>query len=251
MGACSPPKACAAPPRGVAESVPIHPYIALVMSTEPLRTIGAALAVSLCSTVPLAAADLVEPWAEGLSSLELAVAGKAGGSRRVSSVVGAGLTDRISLGLFAASEDGEETTFGALLLYSQPLGRAGELDVWCETSTEAAHGSTACGMEWSRQLRLFVPYARLTLDWDGGSDSLAHLAGIMVPVTSRLGLHLELSLEAREETGRPLRFAVGPNWVLWHRVELIPELAWTRDSEGGGSFDVALCFVMDVSARQP
>lgn len=210
-----------------------------------MRTITAILIATL-SAAPLAAADLVEPWARGLSNLEVAFAGASGGDLGTGSIlVGAGLTDRVSVGL-SATGGSAETRFGALLLYSQPLGRLGEVDAWCETPLDSSPASLGCGFEWSRSRSLLVPYARLSFDWEAPSDSLTTLAGLMVPVSEALGLHLELSLEAAETVRRPLRFAVGPNWQISPRLEVIPELAWRHDHEED-SFQAAFCFAMDIS----
>lgn len=44
-----------------------------------------------------------------------------------------------------------------------------------------------------------------------------------------------------------MRLAVGPNWAFSPRLELIPEVAWTRSPDRDDSFDLALCLALDVS----
>lgn len=231
-----------------------------------LRPAARTVLLTACAVIPLlptappaTAADVVEPWGEGLSNVELfGTVGEGLERAESTAAVGLGLPGGFSVGLTLAAATGTPAEAGFVLVYSRSLGRLGELDLWGEVlpvgqEVELLGARRALGMEWSGSTRGGVPYARLTLTDDGEARHLHPLLGWMLPVGDRMELHLELSGEEPDAGSWPLHLAVGPNWRLSPAVELLPELSmvWQPDNgdgAGGASFFFTLGICLDPTA---
>jgi hypothetical protein len=212
-----------------------------------VKNFGLALTFLCLAAIPAGAADLIEPWPVGLSNFELAVAAPPGGTPSASSVVGFGLLERLSLGFLFAAAEREETGARILLLYSQSLGGKGELDAWCEADLAEPSADPACGVEWSAAAGRLVPYARFTLARSEGSTAAVPMLGMMLPLSqNKLQLHLELSSEDAEFGERPWRVALGPNWAFTSRIELLPEVSWIYQRDGGSGLEIGLGVAIDM-----
>lgn len=199
-------------------------------------------------------ADLVEPWDPQRTNLELSVAGVDAGG--LATLVGTGVTDRVSVG-WCAGRDGDglrDTGFVAIV--HQPLGRGGDLDVWSEVGLSSAGGGDGDkrfggGLEWSGPWSALVPYVRLTGAAGDPGTAWGGLVGVMRPVGERLGLHLELSLDDAGDEGSTRRLALGPNVLVHPRVEVLPELSWERAPDGRSELGFAWTVVFDLPRAIP
>ncbi len=218
------------------------------MSYRPLLAVvvPAAGALLALGALPLAAADLIEPWEPGLSDLELSQSwDDESGWGETAAVIGFGAGAGLSLGLAATRGDDRATRFGAVAVLTLPRapGDRHELDLWLETGVvvsssidlEQRDTELTFGGEWSYDTTAgSVPYARLSLSHDGTTQWHA-LAGLMIPAGERLALHVELSSEEPDAGPWPLHLAVGPNLCLHDGIELVPELSLIREGGTGAT----------------
>lgn len=219
----------------------------------------AVLSAGLASAPAVRAADLVEPWAPGLTNTELFfTTGESAADRELAGLVGFGIGPHLSLGLsYAAPVDGDGG--GLILLYTRPLGRWGEVDAWGElqvqtASMEAELGAAerAFGFEWSAPARWSAkaqPYVRLSAARSEGATRWHPLIGLRIPAGRRLDLHVELSGEEPDAGPWPVHLAVGPNLPLSDWFEVIPEVAVIEERGAGGESSVvfSLGVVVDPS----
>lgn len=196
------------------------------------------------------AADLVQPWAKGLSNLELYLSAEQGQRREVSLLLGGGLTPALSLGVFAVAGEAQRTV-GALALYSFSLRPGIEMDVWLEVGgaflPREAEQREACltgGVEASWSQPWGIPYARLTASREGREQTVHPLLGVQVPAGDRWRLHWELSSEKVSGQPWPLHLAFGPNLVLGESAMLLTEVAYVRPGGGGAGVWSALVGVI-------
>lgn len=245
----------------------INPHLASVRAAITLGPkwfrVWAVVACSCCFLfpgAPVRAADLIEPWAPGLTDAEIFVGfGDSAADREVTGLVGFGIGRHLSFGLSYASLE-EDDGGGMVLVYTRPLGRWGELDLWGElqmqTATmEAELGAAerAIGFEWSapsRWSRGVQTYVRVSAARSEGSTHLHPLVGFRIATRTRLDLHVELSGEEPDDGPWPLHLAIGPNLPLNDWLEVVPEIAVIDDRAPGGGTTVAfsLGVVTDPSA---
>lgn len=213
----------------------------------------------LVSGAPARAADLIEPWAPGLTNAELFVGfGDSSSDREVTGLVGLGIGRHLSFGLSFASLEEDDGT-GMVLLYTRPLGRWGEVDLWGElqmqtTTMEAELGAAerAFGFEWSapsRWSRGVQTYVRLSAARAEGATHLHPLLGFRIATRSRVDLHVELSGEEPDSGPWPIHLAIGPNLPVNDWLEVVPEVAVIDDRGPGGetTFAFSLGVVTDPS----
>lgn len=219
-----------------------------------LAVLATVLSVLLIPGRSLRAADLVEPWAPGLTNTELFfTTGESAADRELAGLVGFGIGPHLSLGLSYASPD-QGDGGGLILLYTRPLGRWGEVDVWGELQVQAASmeaelgaAERAFGFEWSAPARWSgkaQPYVRLSAARSEGANRWHPLVGLRIPAGRRLDLHVELSGEEPDSGPWPVHLAVGPNLPLSDWLEVIPEVAVIEERGAGG--DSSLLFTLGV-----
>lgn len=216
------------------------------------------LVALLVTALPAAAADVVEPWSEGLSNLEVFTT--FGGDGPASTgAVGMGLPAGFSLGVTLAAAEGEALEAGMMLMWTRSLGRLGELDLWGEylpvgQEVELLGAQRALGVEWSGSAGGTVPYIRLSMADDGEERHVHPLVGWMFPTPGNVELHVELSSEEPAGGSWPLHLAVGPNWSPGRGLEVLPEVSVIWQPDGGRDetrvfFTVGICF--DPTAFAP
>jgi hypothetical protein len=211
------------------------------------------LALALLAPRPARAADVLEPWSEGLSNVELFTTfGDGFEAGETTAAVGMGLPRGFSLGLTLASAEGEPTQAGFVVVWTRSLGALGELDLWGEyvpvgQEVELMGADRSVGVEWSGSARRSVPYVRLSLSDDAEGRHFHPLVGWMLPVGDRLELHVELSSEEPASGAWPLHLAIGPNWSFGDALELLPELSAIYDPQGGdGHGETSFFFTLGI-----
>ncbi len=214
------------------------------------------LPAAAAALVPLAAAgaDLVDPWAPGLSNLELHVSHSEGDRQpTVSGVLGFGVGGWLSLGVLLVNgpDDGRGVGLVAVATRSWAGGHA--LDVWAEVGqrlvpreAELGRACATAGAEWSLAREPATPYLRVSVSRESAVTTMHPLVGARVRVASRVELHLELSSEEPEGGPWPLHLAVGPNLLLGRTVKVVPEVSYVRDrNRGDGTWSFSLGVVVD------
>jgi len=219
-----------------------------------IRTTVLAGALAALSGAAALAADLVEPWAPGLTNLELHAA-RADGARRgeVAGVVGFGVGGAVSLGLLFAEGADDGNHVGAVAVVTRALAGGHAVDGWIEvgrnlTARDAELGSTSVtvGGEWSVTRRRATPYLRFSAAREAGDTAAHPLAGVRLALGARVQLHLELSSHEPARGAWPVHVAVGPNVLLGEAAKLVPELSWVRDRAAGrDEWAISLGVVLD------
>ncbi|HSM51237.1 MAG TPA: hypothetical protein VLA75_07550 [Thermoanaerobaculia bacterium] len=223
------------------------------MTATRLRTLSLpTLALTLLAATAASAADLVEPWEPGFSSLEIAFGLARGGEAVGATVLGFGLGRGLSAGLtFSGGDTPGEA--GLVLAWSRDLGRLGELDLlgFAHAATSEAELDRldhAVGFEWSAPAGGLQPYVRTTLFWEEGERRVHPLLGLRL-AAGRVDLHLELS-SAEPAAGEPwpVHLAVGPNFAIAGGFELLPELSlvWNR---AAGRLEPAFAIILVTCPR--
>jgi hypothetical protein len=214
--------------------------------------------MALLSPHPVSAADLVEPWDQGFSDIELyASHGTDTPGIGMTMVLGFGLVEAFSIG--ATLSDGADgaARLGVVALYSRRLGGGVKLDLFGETgvqrSAEAeldSDGDWLAGLEWSLHRATVIPYLRTTMFDAPDSGGFHPLFGLMIPAGNRVELHLELSSESPEGGSWPLHVAIGPNARLGETVEILPEISMLQEREDGEThWQFSLGLVIDPRGR--
>ncbi|MFZ5786813.1 MAG: hypothetical protein ACOY3Y_10260 [Acidobacteriota bacterium] len=208
-----------------------------------------------CATAT--AADLVQPWAPGLSELEVFVTHENGQDEpQWSALVGGMLVPGLSVGVAFQYADGRTSRLGAVAIWTTEFSSRTSVDVWGEvgldrTPVEAELGavSFAAGAEWSRDLGGAIPYSRASYTVDDDVGSAHTLLGLKIPIGSLVELHIEASSREPEFGPWPLHLAVGPNIVLSPTLKLLPEVSWIHDRAASESTWV-LTFGVCMDPRQ-
>jgi hypothetical protein len=205
-----------------------------------------------CTCATATAADLVEPWAPGLSELEIYLSSDITQDElQWSSLIGGAVLPALSVGVAFQNVGGRTSRVGAVAVWTTRVSRRTSIDVWGEvgldrTPVEAELGSVsfAVGTEWSRDLGGVTPYSRLSYTVDEDMNSAHTLLGLKVPIGSLLELHLEASSLEPETGPWPIHLALGPNLVLSPRLKILPEVSWIRDratSEAAWVLTLGVC----------
>jgi len=220
-----------------------------------LRVVGAIGGVILCAIAPppCQAADLIEPWASGVSDLEGYVGGTTLGIVDSGSFVVGGGAHGLSVGVSLEADDDAPTRLGVFIARTWEAARLGSLDLWAASGLpvspregEIGRADLTTGFEWSRPVGSVVPYARPSLSIDGGRRTWHPLLGLLVPMGRRLGVHVEVSGVRPAASRWPSHVAVSPNWLLADGIELIPEVAVTQES---GTTELAFSFGVVIDPR--
>jgi hypothetical protein len=202
-----------------------------------------------------AAADLIEPWDKGWSDLEFFVsASQASRANSYASLAGFGIANGVSVGTFVTGEEGAATCTGLVGIFTRPLSRRMEFDLWAEIGYQDQVSPDegdytldgAAGTEWSLDLTSAVPYVRLAQAISEDESELTGLAGLMLPMGAMLELHLEMQTELRQGGDRSLRIGVGPNLRLRPYLELLPEISYISDrGEGENAWIATIGIIID------
>jgi hypothetical protein len=196
---------------------------------------------SLLPTQRAQAADTIEAWDVGVSDYEMYVAGASGDEPSVvSGVVGAGITDRFSLGVtteLAWIADERAGRWGLTAFYALYQGSV-ELDLLGDLGSDAfgVDGRAwQLGFELSLPGYAVVPYTRdyYVGSADDGFEAAALLVGSKVAMShDRVQVHVELGAEISDSNRPPLSVALGPNITVADSVELIPEVKYVFAEQG-------------------
>jgi hypothetical protein len=190
-----------------------------------------ALLVGMALAAPAAAVDLIEPWEQGFSELELSAV--RGDASQGGLLLGGGIGRGFSLGVSMASAGGDDSQVGLVLVWSRHLGVAIDVDLWAQAAGPTSdfglgRTETDLGAEWSIALPRWTPYARLGVGHGGGETVGRPLLGAMLPVGETRWL-LEICAMRAGRGPLPWRLTLGPKLPLTDALAVLPEVSLSRE----------------------